>query len=192
VHDSAREQFIVARGSMRKILASYLNTQPEKVRFAAKGNGKPILGGGEFHFNLSHSKGLALLALSATEELGVDVEQVRPYPIHLELAERYFTPSEVAALRSLPAGQSEKAFFQLWTRKEAFLKAVGLGLAGGLERFEVSVGPSQPARILHIDGKVEEGQRWTLHEVEEGQYVGTIAVARHEMRVVRFAGSEGL
>jgi 4'-phosphopantetheinyl transferase len=176
VHVPSREQFVVARATLRLLLGRYLGRAPESIRLAATPTGKPRLNGGELHFNVSHTHGLALVALTRRGEVGVDVEQVRSCPTHLDLAARFFTPRESAALRALPPGRSEEAFFHVWTRKEAFLKATGLGLTHGLERFEVAVPPDDPARLLHIDGDRAAADTWSLFALEPAPgYVGTLA-----------------
>jgi 4'-phosphopantetheinyl transferase len=177
-HLASREQYVVARSTLRVLLGRYLDCAPEDVRLEAGAQGKPALAGGaaELHFNVSHTSGLALVALTRVGPVGIDVEHVRPMPTHLDMAERFFTPRESAALRRLPAERSVEAFFQVWTRKEAFLKALGLGLSHGLERFEVTVPPDDPPRILHIDGSHEHGARWSLCVLDPAAgYVGTVA-----------------
>jgi 4'-phosphopantetheinyl transferase len=107
------------------------------------------------------------------------------------MAERFFTPAEAAALRSLPADRSSEAFFHIWTRKEAFLKALGLGLSHGLERFAVAVPPDEPVRILHIDGDPAAGARWSLSELAPARgYVGALAIEAPAPRVLCWAASE--
>jgi 4'-phosphopantetheinyl transferase len=115
--------------------------------------------------------------VSAGREVGVDVERVRAQPNHLDMATRYFTPNESQRLNALPPAEGERAFFHVWTRKEAFLKAIGLGLTHGLERFEVAVPPDEPCRLLHIDGDAAAAARWTLRNLEPAAgYVGALAV----------------
>ncbi len=175
-HGPSREQFIVARAMLRVLLGRYLGLAPQEVRLEATPTGKPCLAGGELHFNVSHTHGLALYALTRRGEVGIDVEQLRCCPTHLDLAARFFTPREAGALHRLPPGRSEEAFFHVWTRKEAFLKAIGLGLSHGLERFEVSVPPDDPARLLHIDGDPAAAAAWSLFALEPAPgYVGTLA-----------------
>jgi len=176
-HEPSRQQYIQARATLRALLGCYLGVPPTELHFAHSEQGKPALPGAGLHFNVSHSHGLALIALTREGEVGVDIERVRHHPTHLDLAARYFTRAEAAALRRLPPGASEEAFFQVWTRKEAFLKAVGLGLTHGLERFEVSVPPDDPARVLHIDGDPAAGARWSLAAMAPAPgFVGTLAI----------------
>jgi 4'-phosphopantetheinyl transferase len=162
VHPGVRDQFVVARAMLRLLLGRYLGVPATEIRLGIGDQGKPHLPGGELHFNISHTHGLALVALTRRGEVGVDVECLRPCPNYLDIAGRFFSPGEARALHALPEGQREEAFFHVWTRKEAFLKALGLGLSHGLERFEVAVPPDDPPRILHIDGDPHAGASWSL------------------------------
>ena len=192
LHLPTRNQFIAARAWLRQLLGRYLGTDPQRLRLTQTNTGKPVLVGGGIHFNVSHSGEVGLIAMSARQEIGVDVERVRTYPGNLDMADRYFTPGEVSALRRLPLGAREQAFYHVWTRKEAFLKATGLGLSYGLERFEVSVPPDDPARILHVDGDAGAAKRWSMTALEPGEgYVGTLAVQSpgQRVRVWRYDGA---
>jgi 4'-phosphopantetheinyl transferase len=184
LHVPTRHQFVVARAGLRLLLGRYLGADPKRLRLTQTNTGKPILVDGGLQFNVSHSHEVGLIALSAGVEVGVDVERVRAYPGNLDMADRYFTPGEVAALRRLPLGAREQAFYHVWTRKEAFLKATGLGLSYGLERFEVSVPPDDPARLLHIDGDARAAEHWSMTALEPAEgYVGTLAVPSPGRRV---------
>src|SRR5262249_50093841 len=139
---------------LRKILSDYLNTGPEKITFTYNQYGKPATNG--IHFNLSHSADLAILAVSRTRELGVDLEKITP--IDDRIAEHFFSPNEVAALRALPEDGQQEAFFAVWTRKEAYVKAHGQGLSIPLSSFDVSL--DHPARFLRgVDG-------WSIESFE--------------------------
>jgi 4'-phosphopantetheinyl transferase len=160
-----RERFLVGRGRLREILAGYLGADPRELRFDYGKQGKPQLAMAKEapHFNLSHSGAHAVLAVSSGAEVGVDIECVRP--IERELARRYFSAAEVAALDALSDGQWLDGFFRCWTRKEAVLKAVGTGLLSNLAAFDVSVAPNEPARLLRFDGDPDAPLRWSLFEV---------------------------
>jgi 4'-phosphopantetheinyl transferase len=137
------------------------------------------------YFNVTHSHEVGLIAFTRRAEVGIDVERVRAYPGHLDMADRYFTPREVTALERLPPGAREHAFYHIWTRKEAFLKATALGLSYGLERFEVSVPPDDPARILHIDGDHAAAARWSITALSPASgYVGALAIEGTGHRIV--------
>ncbi len=173
------EHFIVARGLLRTILGRYLNMEPSQVRFSYGFYGKPFLageGGDAFRFNLSHSYGFALYAISRGGELGIDFEYVRPESVDERLAER-FSPREIAALRQLPANARQEAFFACWTRKEAYLKARGEGLTLPLDKFDVSLVPGEPAALLYANGDPQEATRWSLQDLRPMPgYMGALAV----------------
>jgi 4'-phosphopantetheinyl transferase len=129
-------------------------------------------------FNLSHAHGLLLVAVTYDRRIGIDVEYTRPpLPDVEHIAERFFSVEEKEALRALSSTARNEAFFRCWTCKEAYLKARGLGLSMPLDRFQVAVIPGQPARLLHVEGDLEEASRWSLRElVPAPGYVATLAV----------------
>jgi 4'-phosphopantetheinyl transferase len=148
-----RRRYVAARGILREILAMRLGHEPAALQFEYGERGKPALkkacGGGELFFNIAHSADHGVFAVSAVAELGIDVEVVRPVPDRDAIARRFFTPGESAAIAALPASLRTQAFFLCWTRKEAFIKALGEGLSHPLDAFAVSVEPGRPARLLH-------------------------------------------
>jgi 4'-phosphopantetheinyl transferase len=158
-----RKHFIAGRGLLRAVLARYLGRDAGALHFHYGPYGKPTLeAGGDLHFNLSHSGNAALLGVTRGREIGVDLEQVRTRDSLVELAQRFFAPAEVAALATVPAAQKEQAFFNCWTRKEAFIKASGEGLSRPLDQFTVSLRPGEPARLLAVAGDPDEAARWTF------------------------------
>jgi 4'-phosphopantetheinyl transferase len=176
-----REHFIVARGLLRTILGRYLNVRPGRLRFRYSLYGKPSLaeefGGDTLRFNVSHSRGLALYALTRDREIGVDLEYIDPDLAHEQIAERFFSPREVIMLRALPTDTQKEAFFNCWSRKEAYVKAVGDGLAIPLDQFDVSLAPQEPAQILSIRGDPQGAARWTLKRLMPAKgYVGALAI----------------
>lgn len=145
-----RQRWIARRGLLRRLLGRYLGVDPAELRFVYGPRGKPALAApAVLAFNLSHSGGLALYAVSAASSirLGVDVELIRSDLAHLPLAKRYFSPAEQAALQALPKSQQLAAFFRCWTRKEAFVKALGEGLSVPLDSFDVSLSAGE-AQLL--------------------------------------------
>lgn len=131
--DRDRRRFVAARGALREILGRYLGTAPHRLRFRLGPLGKPAIAGDLPHFSVSHSGELALFAISRSTEVGVDLERVRPV-VHLErIVERFFSARERQAFSGCPADRREHVFFECWTRKEAWLKARGEGLAGLVE-----------------------------------------------------------
>ena len=168
--DVHRNRFIVGRGLMRVILGRYCDAPPGSLRFNYGPNGKPGLTpgdearrtGGALHFNLAHSEGLAVLAVTQTGPVGVDVEQVRRLPEYKELVSHFFSAREAAGFLRLEREQQPAAFFNLWTRKEALLKATGEGIGHSLNRVEVSFLPGEPARVLSLPNESWAGREWSL------------------------------
>jgi 4'-phosphopantetheinyl transferase len=160
-----REDFIAARGVLRSLLGRYTGVAPRLIRFSYNEYGKPFLDSepdAPLHFNASHSNGWAIYAVAWGREVGVDIEFMREDFPGFEIAERFFSPSEVSALRALPRGERTAAFFDCWARKEAYIKARGEGLSYPLRMFTVSLTPGEPAALLHIDGDPKEANRWSI------------------------------
>jgi 4'-phosphopantetheinyl transferase len=147
-----RNRFVVARGLLRELLGNYLQQNPASLSFSYGQHGKPSLSGeyaaSELCFNLSHSAGLAVYAIARGRNLGIDVEHIRPESAGDEIAERYFSAREASDLRTLPPEAKVEGFFHCWTRKEAYLKATGMGLQIPLESFAVSLLPEMPAKFV--------------------------------------------
>lgn len=153
VFERDRHRFIAAHAALRQLLAQRCGQADEGLRFVAGRFGKPALVAAGLHFNLSHSHDTGVVALSTRDELGVDVEVVRPMPDALALAAAYFSPAEQAALAACPQAQRDRAFFVCWTRKEACLKAVGIGLDLATNGFDVGIAPvAQPVTLTTPDG----------------------------------------
>lgn len=179
-----RERFIVARGMLRRILGFYLNRAAESVSFCYGRQGKPALAGesgeNKIHFNMSHSHGLALYAVTRGRELGIDLEFMREDLEVEQLAERFFSQREIVTLRALPAGHRKHAFFLCWTRKEAYIKARGEGLSLPLDQFDVSLIPGEPAALLGTRPDSGEALGWSLAELSVAPgYVSAVAVEGH-------------
>lgn len=174
-----RSAFLVARATLRGVLAHESGTDPAVLRFANGPHGKPFLESPPtaLRFNLSHSGEIVLCAVAWGREVGVDVERVKPGIHHGALARRFFSPLENRQLSSLPPALQPAAFFAAWTRKEALVKAWGVGLSLPLDRFDVSVHPHRPAQLLGVrEGPGRDGQ-WSLHELHPGPgYAGALAV----------------
>jgi 4'-phosphopantetheinyl transferase len=143
-----RSRFIAAHAALREILAAQCAIPASMLEFQLGPFGKPVLAEGGLHFNLSHSQSLALIAVCEQAEVGVDVELLRPMPDAEALAETYFSAAERHALAALPPEARERAFLCCWTRKEACLKATGMGLSVDTRSFEVGISPEP--REVHI------------------------------------------
>jgi 4'-phosphopantetheinyl transferase len=176
-----RDRFVAGRGFLRALLGAYLHRPARQIEFAYGAHGKPQLAGVPagtgLQFNLSHSGELALCAVTTSRAVGVDVEALRVLDDAASIARRYFSRAENEALSGLSAEKRLAAFFAGWTRKEAYLKALGDGLARPLDAFDVTLTPGEPARLLRVEGRPEEPQRWTLAALEPGPgYAAALAV----------------
>jgi len=179
-----RQRFIVARGLLRTILGYYLGIAPDQLQFCYGSRGKPALvetpSGSTLRFNLSHSEGLALYGVTRDRELGIDIEYIRPITEMEQIAKRFFSVQENAVFCTLPTNQKLAAFFNCWTRKEAYVKAIGDGLALPLDQFDVSLAPGEPARLLAIKGDRSGANYWSLQELSPAPgYVAALAVEGH-------------
>ncbi len=186
-----RKHFIVGRGILRTILGRYLGIEPNQLEFCYGIHGKPALteicNRDLLCFNLSHSQGLALYAVTRDRNIGIDIEYIRPIAELEQLAERFFSVQENAVFRALTPNQKQVAFFNCWTRKEAFLKATGDGLALPLNQFDVSLSPDEPARLLSIKGDHFAASRWFLQELTPApDYVAAIAVEEYRCCITRW------
>jgi 4'-phosphopantetheinyl transferase len=186
-----RHRFIACRAQVRQLLAGYLKERPEKIDFRLGSQGKPALGApwssSGIHFNVSNSHDMALCAIALQCELGVDIEHVREGRDHEGLAARFFAPQEIDALRALSADRRTAAFFNCWTRKEAVLKAVGIGIAFPLDRLVVTLAPSDPARVVAFDGTPAAAADWWLEHLEPAPgYVGALAAEGDDRLLFRW------
>ena len=185
-----RDRFIARRGRLRAILGRYLAVDPGRLQFNDGSGGKPALapefGGMRLRFNVSSSGGLVLYAVARGREIGVDLEAIQPAVAQERIPEHFFSPREVEVLRALPVAAQADAFFACWTRKEAYVKAVGEGLALPLDGFDVSLIPGEPAALLRTAGDAQEASRWSLRALAPGQgYAAALAVEGHAWRLKR-------
>jgi len=146
-----RNRYVVCRGTLRELLGV-------KAPFVYGPYGKPFMEGSEIRFNVSHSHGMGMIAIARGREVGCDIERVEQKFADEQIPERFFSPAEVAALRALPAAEQCEAFFRIWTRKEAFIKACGMGLSLPLDSFDVTLG----RRAALLRG----GEGWSLDSVD--------------------------
>jgi 4'-phosphopantetheinyl transferase len=175
--DHLQRSFILSRGALRVLLGRYLEISPGGVQFRYGPKGKPSLASpGPLQFNASHSGALALFAFTLEREIGVDVEHIRALPDMQQIASRFFCAEEAEELSLIPTDQRERAFFSCWTRKEAYVKAVGEGLSAPLDSFRVTLRPGEPARFIHVAHDTAAADAWMLHNVEPAShYVAALA-----------------
>jgi 4'-phosphopantetheinyl transferase len=183
VFDRDRRRFTVARARLRRLLSARLCVRPESVELVYGAHGKPALARGctapDLRFNVSHSEDVAVYAFSQGREIGIDVESVRAIRDIEEIAARFFSRRENEAYLALDSRDRPLGFFNCWTRKEAFIKALGDGLSHPLDRFDVSLAPGEPAKILRVDSTPGDHCGWTLHSFLPGPgLIGAIVVRK--------------
>jgi 4'-phosphopantetheinyl transferase len=179
--DDDCKEYIVSRGTLRVLLGMYLNVPPQELRFAYSKYGRPSLVAGTapkvLEFNVSHSGGVTLLAFARGRKIGIDVEEVRRDFGTSAIAERFFSGAERAALQELPQAQRHEAFFRCWTRKEAFIKALGEGLSHPLDQFDVSLAPESAAILLATRPDAHDISRWKIWNIKvPADYAAALAV----------------
>jgi 4'-phosphopantetheinyl transferase len=164
-----RRRFVLGRGQLRLILGSYFQIAPARICFSYGAYGKPCLAEPaltEIQFNLAHSDQLAVLAVTVGRPVGVDIEQVRELDDFDELVGRFFSRNEAAAFSRLAACVKPAAFFNLWTRKEAVLKATGQGIGHLLSQVEVSFLPGEETKVLQLPSQLGQLEDWALHSLK--------------------------
>jgi 4'-phosphopantetheinyl transferase len=172
-----RWHFTVARGLLREILSLYLDTPPNQLCIGYNPHGKPFLSETTICFNLSHSGGMALYAIARSMEIGIDLERVRTDFECVEVAEGFFSRCENDALRAVRSDLQHVAFFNCWTRKEAFVKLHGEGMSFPLKQFDVTLAPNEPARLISIIGDSRAAAQYCIQELDVGDgYAAALVV----------------
>ena len=176
-------RFIVAHAALRLILSDRVRTDPKELRFETGPQGKPALvhrpDAPDIRFNLSHSGDRAAIAVTRRREVGIDIERLAPERSNLAIADRFFSSTEIAALRRLPDADRVTGFFNCWTRKEAYIKARGEGLSIPLDSFDVSLTPGQPAALLASRYDPTDVERWYFQALNAPEgYAAAFAVER--------------
>ncbi len=185
--ETDRQRFIGARGILRYLLGKYLKKNPAGIEFEYTAYGKPLLKGkNELKFNISHSENAAIFSFVKHYEIGVDIEFIKQKIEFEEIARRFFSKNETLKLLKLPEEKRAEGFFNCWTRKESFIKAVGEGLSFPLDRFEVSLEPGEKAELLATHFDPPEVSRWTLRSfIPFENFIGAAAV-RGNLESIRF------
>lgn len=161
VYDRHRRRYTVAQAHLRRVLGQLTGTLPDRIRFRYEDKGKPFLPGGP-SFNQSHSEDRLMIAVAASGRLGVDIEELRRVRLMLGIADKNFAPDEAARMHTAPADERQELFFRFWTRKEAFLKALGVGLTHPLRSFSVDPSPGAAQGLLHVEDLPEDPAQWHI------------------------------
>lgn len=186
-----RERYVAAHVVMRQLLGGYLNADPAGLHFEITERGKPSLPGNSVHFNLSHTQDAGLFAVTPMGEIGVDIERLDRKIDRHGIAGRFFSKAEAAELAALTEENQAEGFCNLWTRKEAWLKATGVGISDGLNKVEFNCRPGYAARLLRIDGDSNAAREWLIDSFRPpGDHVGAIAVRAFSAHVRYFCFAE--
>jgi 4'-phosphopantetheinyl transferase len=182
------EEYVVSRGLLRKALAHVLDQEPSSFKFDYTSSMKPYLvkqyNDRSISFNVSHSHGQALVAISLDRNIGIDIEKIRPDVEYEKLAKRFFSEAEHKALMQCAVEDRVAAFFATWTRKEAFVKAVGKGIAFGLSEFDVNISPFEPPIMLSTRWNPEDVSKWLMASIDiEKNYMATLAADGGEFQI---------
>ncbi len=174
-----QRRYIAARGILRKLIGYYLNINSDSIQFEYNSRGKPkiadFLNKINLQFNVSHSEELALYGITCDRRIGIDIEYLRDMDDAAKIAQRFFSPTESALIAGLHGDEQKRVFFQLWTAKEAYLKAIGVGLAGGLDKVEIVL-DKKSITLLSVGETSEYAANWSLnHFTPETNYVATVA-----------------
>jgi 4'-phosphopantetheinyl transferase len=184
-----RQYFTATRAILRRVLAAYLGTDPKVLAFVYGGKNKPALGGehtnNSLAFNVSHSGDIALFAFARSRQVGVDVELIRSNFDTSAIARRFFSAAEQSQIAALDPEQRHEAFFRCWTRKEAYIKAIGEGLSLPLDQFDVSLKPNDHNALLATRPDELEAQRWSLRDVAAGPgYVAALCASGTDWKLI--------
>ena len=175
--DKDQQRFIIARNSLKRILSLYLSIPPQKIDFQYNNYGKPQLLDNinkiNLQFNLSHSENLAIYGITCHNVIGVDIEYMRPMLEAENLAKRFFTQKEFLAISQLSSAEQSGEFFKLWTGKEAYLKAIGKGLSGGLDKVEIST--HEPRKFIRLPESYSNNYN-LVYITPEHNYLAAIAI----------------
>ena len=186
-----RQRFVASRAWLRTILAALLVAEPSELNFSYSKNQKPFLGSAYaesgISFNVSHSGGIGLYAFARRREIGVDVEQIRRDFDVESIADRFFSASERENLSALPESEKVDAFFRCWTRKEAYIKAIGEGLSLPLSQFDVSLEALETNALLATRPDSSEAEQWSIREVSGGAgYSAALCVRGRDWRLTHW------
>ena len=191
---SDRNRYVNAHVMIRSLLGGYIGCAPGALRFKTNAYGKPSIlepeEGRYFRFNLAHSGTMILAAVSRKRDVGIDVELMRDIPDAGRIADRNFSETERAYLRSLPADEFKAGFFACWTLKESFIKAIGKGLSYPLDGFSVSTDDPGKPHLVRTEEPLGDARRWISCSLEVGAHYAaavTIEEGIEQIRLFRFA-----
>jgi 4'-phosphopantetheinyl transferase len=187
--EESRRRYIARHGILRSIVGSYLKIEPRSVQFCYGKYGKPGLANnynsGSIHFNLSHSAGFAIYGFLRKSEIGLDIERVRKIPEMEQIVEQFFSARENETFRALPRNQKKMAFFEFWTRKEAFIKATGKGMYEPLDKCNATLVAGERAELIRIGGESIVDSQWFIQDLKPAPGFAAALAVGEEIREIR-------
>lgn len=185
------DQWVLGRGALRAILSRYTGVGAGAIVLETETHGKPVMRmpraqGEAPSFNLSHAGDVALMAVTRTVAIGVDIERIREMRDGDRVAKRFFSEAEYAQYAALPPDERATGFFRCWTRKEAFIKAIGEGLSRPLSTFDVTLRPGDTARLVRVKDAPDEAKEWSMHAFEPATGYMAAVIARTPRTTVAF------
>lgn len=177
-NEELTNNWLIARAGLRNILSEYLDLLPLDIAFKKELHGKPYLQDTELKFNVSHSHNHILVSINWGAEIGVDCEVVRSNIEIESISRNHFSQTEFEYLNNLNPSERLKAFYRCWTRKEAFVKAIGLGMSLPFSDFSVSVAPDEPARIISIKDNLYDVAEWAISDILQAGIPAALAINR--------------
>jgi len=179
VHSEDTKRLIIAYSGLRLLLSKYLSLPAESFKFKTNDHGKPYLIDSPIYFNLSHSKDWVIWAFALNNELGVDIEYQKKNIEPMDLAKRFFSPKEYAMLKNTLPEERLSSFYRCWTRKEAFIKAIGKGLSYPLNKFEVPITGEVEGEEVHSIKNEPNVQKWYLYSLKvPKKYTGALMLQK--------------
>ena len=183
-----RRRFTASRGLLRLLLSRYTHLLPEKIAFSYNPQGKPSINNSDaanvLHFNVSHTDDVVLIGVALQHPIGIDLEALRPMTDMIQIARRFFAPAEYKHLEATPEGDHQRLFFRYWVQKEAYIKAIGLGLSFAPNRFTVSVGGDTSPVLVSVDGSSSAAHGWHLAELHPASgFIGALAIKMESPRL---------
>jgi len=190
--DRHRRRFITGRAVMRVLLGRYTGRLPESLGFSYNPQGKPSLKDeGSLEFNFTNSRDLSLLCVARRRQLGIDLEHLGRHADYAGIANRFFAEREIEELFSIPESRRHSAFLTGWTRKEAYIKALGTGLSLPLDQFAVTIDPEVDPLLISADDMPDEQDRWTFRHLQpEPGYVASLVVERGDWEIINYCWKE--
>ncbi len=184
--EDKKQQYIITRGALRQRLGLLTNIEPKDFVFEYLEHGKPVLANNhqcaDITFNVSHSNDLALIAIAQEQTIGIDIEKINHESDHQALMTRFFSKAEQAEFQTMPDTNKARAFCACWTRKEAFIKAVGDGVSYGLDKFDVAVDPENQTPDINLHKPSEE--RWSAINLPiNDEYMASLVGDRDSLSV---------